>query len=136
MMQHVAVENGMPLMGSTHGFTEEGLVWVQCTGETRRRTASVSARISPHELRRFVAARLQVLVLLTRCDSAVIVEFIQPPSPAPEAAPHVVACDVIDLGGGRARLWTEGRTLHIRAHNIDVMAQGEQRLRGATMHLG
>lgn len=137
MMQHAAPELGMPLLRATHGFAPHGMVWVENAPHQDHLAARVSARFSPQELRRCVAAGLPALVMVTQCNTAVIIDFICAHSEnAQVTKQNVLTCDAIELGGGQARLWTEGRTLHIRAHHIDVMAEGEQRLRGATVHVG
>ena len=137
MMQHSAARRFSPLFAQAVGQAPDGSVLVLLKGAQAAVAAATSARFEAQDVRRYIALRYQVLVVIAEDDVPVIVDFIAPPHTLQAAPPmpRVVRCDAIDLGG-QARLWTDGRTLHVRAFHMDLRAEGEQRLRGATVHVG
>ncbi len=137
MMQYSATDGLLPRLLQTVGFSPQGAVLLASGHEPAPQVAHLSARLAEQDVGRFVAARCQALVITSACGALIIIDFVSNAQSRAEAAqPQVLACDAIELGGGQARLWAQNGTLHIRAHTIDVMAQGEQRLRGATVHIG
>jgi hypothetical protein len=137
MMQHSAAHRLTPLLAQAVGQAPNGSVLVLLQGASLAVAAATSARFDAEDVRHYVASRYQVLVVMTEDDVPVILDFIAPPHTL-KAAPskgRIVRCDAIDIGG-QARLWTEERTLHVRAFHMDLRAEGEQRLRGATVHVG
>ena len=137
MMQHSAAYSSTPFFAQAVGQAPDGAVLVLLEGRTAAVAAATSARFDAEDVRRFTALRYQVLVVMTEHDVPVIIDFIAPPHTLrPACAPkRILRCDALDIGG-QARLWTDGRTLHVRAFHMDLRAEGEQRLRGATVHVG
>jgi hypothetical protein len=137
MMQRSAAYGSTPFFAQAIGQAPDGAVLIALEGQPAPVAAATSARFDADDVRRFTALRYQVLVVMADHDVPVIVDFIAPPHTLRPtwAAKRILRCDALELGG-QARLWADGRTLHVRAFHMDLRAEGEQRLRGATVHVG
>lgn len=137
MMQDTTDCGCAPICVQTAGFDPTGRVLVRLRRGHKPVAARVSARLNAQDVRTFVDAGCDALVLMTQAHVAVIVDFAANETCLEQAAskPRILSCDAIDLAGA-ARLYVDGQTLHVRAHHMVLRAQGEQRLMGATVHVG
>ena len=119
----------------------DGFVRLHIADQDGVQRAWVSHDIDLNVLRGYVSQGSPALVTQAGRNMWLITAFMHAParvaaSTTGPAAPTVLRADMLELGGGAARMWVEGRTLHLRAFHMNLRAEGQQRLVGATIALG
>lgn len=137
-MQTHDAQQDRDCLGHCVSIDAQGLVRLRLAQAGNQVLAWVHRDVDLAALREHVREGGPALLRPVGANTWLITALVHAPNQvrAEAIAPTVLRADAIELGNGAARIWAEGRTLHLRAYHMHLRAQGHQRLTAATLALG